>query len=120
MLFARRVAFVGGFWKTSEGSPTSRGESSKTISGANAFRSRAQAMLLRRPGTEEGTLLPMRSSTFLSLNLAGDDKNCLGKTDAAAAAFGLDAGRFSSGLDGPVTLNLGCLNGLTGESKSGI
>ena len=77
-------------------------------------------MLLRRPGTDEGTLLPMRSSTFLSLNLAGDDKNCLGKTDAVATGFGLGLGRFSSGLDGPVTLNLGCLNGLTGESKRGI
>lgn len=95
--------------------------SSNIMRGANAFLSLVQAILLRLPGTEDGTLLPSNRRTFRSWNLPGDDANCLGKTLIPSVesepVLSRNAGWFSSAVSLPgVTLKRGIRKGLTGES----
>lgn len=110
-----------GFGDVADWSEAANVSSSNMISGANAFLSLVQAMLLRLPGTDDGTLFPSNRRTFRSWYLLGEEMSWRGKVvDAFApleSSVSKNAGLFSSdvSLEG-VMLKRGILNGRTGEA----
>lgn len=89
---------------------SSSDSSVKTIDGAIDLPSLLHAILLRRPGTEEGTLFPKRKRTLRSLNLVGEDASCRANDSPLSEK---DGQLFSLGL---VSLKRGCRKRLTGDS----